>query len=174
MGPVSRIWAQDWCTLAKGSVWTWRPRHQTLPSLASLVHRMWWRLEGIFIRCLMLGHPAVVTGISVTKFHLPNSFPATAVINDHKGDSVKQPEGQKSKITISGQNSGCRQGHAPSQVSRGESFLPPSAFSGPRYPWLVSASPESLPLQSYHCLFIFSSYKDPSHVGLVPTLVTSF
>lgn len=53
--------------------------------LAPLLHRMQGRLEGLFLRCLSLDHPA-----ATSKIHLLNYCPAAAVINDHKASSFKQ------------------------------------------------------------------------------------
>lgn len=52
----------------------------------------------------------------------------------------------------------------------GGSFLAFPVSGGPRCPWLVATSLQPLPLWSHGvlCVSVFSSYKDPTHIGLGP------
>ena len=75
------------------------------------------------------------------------------IINDKKFGSLKQKKFILLILEARSLTSQCQQEHAPSEVSREESFQASSNSDDPRHPWLVAASLQSLPV-SHGCLLL--------------------
>lgn len=67
-----------------------------------------------------------------------HSFPSTATTEHHQPGGLKQRKAILSVLEARSPTSGCQQGHAPSQASRGGPSVPLSASGGPKGPQLVA------------------------------------